>query len=383
MKWAIPEYAAAVFAFAMWVALAAMNISLAYVQGSLFWQIVGYVFFGVFDVCAVLFVPLVVKNYAADQHARTVVFAILWAACCLVEGLGAYSALRGYSIKATTPTIAAEENRKAAVADLEAEQANLTGIRTQMKTERKASLVDALQNREKASLERIAKLRPKTSVTSVDATQEWWVGYEAAVVFSLWVFCQMAVFGLTGTLHGGHHAQLSPVQIDITPRRETQTVLLNAEQDSERDRQRDTEVPIARQQAITNETGNETDGGPDSPSGGGQRADKTGKDTVSEQDKTQRDKPRLVAVPSLSGPAAQSKTANGTGNGEKRRETALTVLPKATRGDAEQDAFDRRVADLKKAGFSVRDIVSKLETTKSKVEASLKRSKKNTTASRA
>jgi hypothetical protein len=68
----------------------------------------------------------------------------------------------------SAPAIKATEAQKAASADLEAETANLAEIRKLMAGERREARLDALQRREKASLERIDRLRPQTFTPSVE-----------------------------------------------------------------------------------------------------------------------------------------------------------------------------------------------------------------------
>ena len=389
------DYLAAGFAAIMWAALVVMNIGFALHQSDPVWRAVGCVFFGAFDVGAIGFVPLMFKRHHDGLPSQAAAFAILWMVSCGVECFGAYSALKGYSDAAMAPSLHADEQRRSDQKELDEEKANLTEIRKQLKEERRVSLVEALRDREKASQKRIDELRPKTFVATVAPAHEWWTGFEAQVVFALWLLSQIAVYGVTGRPHGMPEAPVITVsprvrrdhEFTITGRRETQTVLLpderDSERDAERDRQQDRTGQATRQLPVPSETRDETDTDPDGPSGGGHPVEKTKKDTVSEQDKTGRDRLRLVVAGTCQGNETASETLNGTDSRRTARETPRQAPSGARQATPEQDSFDRRVSDLKRAGFSVREIVSKLETTKSKVEASLKRAKKDATKGRA
>jgi hypothetical protein len=391
MKFTLPEYTAAAFAAIMWAALTYLNISLALRQDDPIWQFVGCAFFGIFDICAVMFVPLALMRNAAGLPAQAAAFAILWSGCCAAECFGAYSALKLHSNSTMVPILLAEEQRKAAGADLTREETNLTDIRRLLADERRQTKLEDLHKSETASLKRIADLRPKTFAVAVVSTQDWWAGREAGVVFALWLSCQIAVFGLTGEVHGtlrGSAATVCPAPrtspgFTITQVRNAPAVLLGAGQDRQQDRQTGEAPKTAGQQAIEDKTEGETDNTPDGPSGGGQPIDKAKKDTVLDQDRAVRERPRLVAVHSETDSLYADKTNSRTLVVTKRPENAPAVLLGAGQDRAGQDAFDQRVSDMKRAGFSVRDIAAKLESTKAKVEAAIKRGKKETTRGRA
>ena len=166
----------------------------------------------IIDLCAIAFAVIVREENSAGRPFGAITAAAVWAVCCLVEVYGAHSALITYTGENTAPSRQAEELRQLATKDLEAERGNLANIRSKLDGERKKSVVDGLRKRETASLKRIDELTPKTlSTASAAQPHDMYTGREFLFVVVLWLASQLAVFALTGDIHGGAGGEVEEV----------------------------------------------------------------------------------------------------------------------------------------------------------------------------
>ena len=149
-------------------------------------------------------------HYQGDRDPLSAIAAcILWLVCSYGEVKGAETWFKANAFVISAPALKATEAQKAASAELETETGNLADIRKLMAGERREVKLDALQRREKASLERLEKLRPQTFASSVEPSRSQFEGNELALAFTLWLLSQAAWKMAIGRAHGS--AQKAPV----------------------------------------------------------------------------------------------------------------------------------------------------------------------------
>jgi hypothetical protein len=179
-------------------------------------------------------------HYQGDRDPLSAIAAcILWVVCSYGEIKGAETWFKVNTVTLEAPALKATEAQKAAAAELETETGNLADIRKQLASERREVKLDALQRREKASLERLEKLRPQTLTTGVETSHSQFEGNELALAFTLWLLSQAAWKMAIGRAHGGaakptvltvrptaHGEPVTtvPPTIDATPDMYSQTV---------------------------------------------------------------------------------------------------------------------------------------------------------------
>jgi len=335
------------FVVATWGALVALNVRCAFLMDArVEFQIVAAIWLAVIDLAVIGFLVRAFDEGRAKRPGRAMACVALWAACSAAECAGGNMALLDYTHAATAPAALSEEQRQAAAAELRGEEANLGEIRRQMKSERKASLIAALERREKASVARIEIVRPQTFVAAQSSHPRlWWDGWEPYVVCSFWLLSQMTVFSLTGRLHGA--PKMASGTASTAP-----TVPLS---------ELPVPLPVSRDK---NGTANGTDSGTESETDG-EKADQSdywlsGANPI---EKTAKD--------SVSVPLPVSCPQRDSERDSQRDRPHLIVVNK----DAPEAGFDSRVSDLQKAGFSLRQIAKRLNATKSAVEAADRRLK--------
>ena len=235
------------------------------------------------------------------------------------RGLAANQHLRPFG-----PALKASEAQKAASADLEAETANLAEIRQLMTGERREARLDALQRREKASLERIDRLRPQTFTPSVEPARSQYAGNELALALALWLLSQVAWKMAVGRMHGAQRTPRTPVRDEQPP------VVLTVR-------------PTVRQGV--------TDAVP-----------------------ANRATPPSANSKALEKPEQERVFANSEQSSEQPVRRTLSVVPK--------DAFAEQVLAYSRAGFSVRQIAKKMGCGATKVQNVLKPKTLTTTGNR-
>ena len=341
MQFPLWRYGAYAFAIAATLCLAAANVAWAW---SLDDGVYRYVMITV-SVAADIGAPcalMAMMHYHGDKDPTSALAAfVVWAFCGYAEVKGAEIWLKTNSFLLSAPALKATEAQKAASADLEAETANLAEIRKLMAGERREARLDALQRREKASLERIDRLRPQTFTPGVEPARSQYAGNELALALALWLLSQVAWKMAVGRLHGVARATVPPAKPASRP------------------------AGLVRF-ALAREPGGEPDEpllelvGPDQPRGQDQHLDVVLKDTVSEPASHVA---RSVARPRLALVRDEPASAPRHEPGEPA------------------DAFARKVLDYDKAGFSARQIAKQLGCGRTKVQNILKQKKPVTTES--
>jgi hypothetical protein len=160
--------------------------------------------------------------YHGEKDTLSVVAAcVIWAVCSFAEVKGAETWLKANAFILAAPATKASEAQKSASVELEAETANLSEIRKLLASERKEVKLDALQRREKASLERLEKLRPQTFTATVEPSRSQFEGNELALAFTLWLLSQTAWRMALGRAHGskmnGDQGTPNPVVLTVRP----------------------------------------------------------------------------------------------------------------------------------------------------------------------
>jgi hypothetical protein len=202
MNFPLWRYGAYAFAIAATLCLAAANVAWAWSLDDGVYRYVMIVVSVAADVgapCALM----AMMHYQAESDPTSALAAfVVWAFCGYAEIKGAEVWLRSNSFVISAPALKATEAQKAASVELEAEAVNLTEIRKLLASERREAKLDALQRREKASLERLEKLRPQTFVANVEPARSQYVGNELALAFALWLLSQVAWKMAIGRMHG-------------------------------------------------------------------------------------------------------------------------------------------------------------------------------------
>jgi hypothetical protein len=212
MQFPLWRYGAYAFAIAATLCLAAANVAWAW---SLDDGVYRYVMIAV-SVAADIGAPcalMAMMHHHGDKDPTSALAAfVVWAFCGYAEVKGAEIWLKANSFLLSAPAIKATEAQKAASADLGAETANLAEIRRLMAGERREARLDALQRREKASLERIDRLRPQTFTPGVEPARSQYAGNELALALALWLLSQVAWKMAVGRLHGAGHVVVRPAK---------------------------------------------------------------------------------------------------------------------------------------------------------------------------
>jgi hypothetical protein len=212
MHFPLWRYGAYAFAIAATLCLAAANVAWAW---SLNDGVYRYVMIAV-SVAADIGAPcalMAMMHYHGDKDLTSALAAfVVWAFCGYAEIKGAEIWLKANSFVLSAPALKATEAQKAASADLEAETANLAEIRKLMAGERREARLDALQRREKASLERIDRLRPQTFTPGVEPARSQYAGNELALALALWLLSQVAWKMAVGRLHGAGRVAVRPAK---------------------------------------------------------------------------------------------------------------------------------------------------------------------------
>jgi hypothetical protein len=228
MQFPLWRYGAYAIATAVTVALATANVAAAWALDDGAYRTVMIAVSLTADVGAPI--ALVAMMYYFHGHNPVAVLAslIVWAFCAYGEMNGAETWLKANSVTLSAPALKATEAQRAASAELETETGNLADIRKQLAGERREAKLDALQRREKASLERLEKLRPQTFTPSVEPPKLQFVGNERALAFALWLLSQAAwVMALGHAYTTKNHIVLGtsdPVVLTVRPTVHQETV---------------------------------------------------------------------------------------------------------------------------------------------------------------
>jgi hypothetical protein len=319
MKFPLWRYGAYAFAVAATLCLAAANVAWAW---SLPDGVYRYVMIAV-AVAADIGAPcalMAMMHYQGEGDPGSALAAfVVWAFCGYAEVHGAEVWLKSNSFVIASPAMKAGEAQQAAAAELERETANLIEIRGLLARERRRSRLEHLQRREKAALERIDQLRPKTFAATVEPARSQYVGNELALAFALWLLSQVAWRMAVGRLHGTGRAAVRPLgeraQPPARPLVEIASTSVNHPQ------------PV------------QPDDDPDGGGSGGQPIERRNQ------------------------PAGCDRFQPASASGSTKIRTPLKLVERRP----ELDEFQTMVRDLIKAGFSERQIVEKTGRTRHQV----------------
>jgi hypothetical protein len=211
------KYGAYAFAIAATLSLAAANVAWAWSLDDGVYRYVMITVSVAADVGAPCALMAMMHHHGDKDPASALAAFVVWAFCGYAEVKGAEVWLQTNTLVLSAPALKATEAQKAASADLEAETANLAQIRQLMTGERREARLDALQRREKASLERIDRLRPQTFTPSVEPARSQYAGNELALALALWLLSQVAWKMAVGRMHGAQRTPRTPVRDEQTP----------------------------------------------------------------------------------------------------------------------------------------------------------------------
>jgi hypothetical protein len=317
MQFPLWRYGAYAFAIAATLCLAAANVAWAWSLDDGVYRYVMIAVSAAADIGAPCALMAIMHHHGDKDPTSALAAFVVWAFCGYAEIKGAEIWLKTNSFILSAPALKATEAQKAASADLEAETANLAEIRKLMAGERREVRLDALQRREKASLERTEKLRPQTFTPSVEPARSQYAGNELALAFALWLLSQVAWKMAVGRMHGAQRAPRTPARDEQLP------VVLSVR-------------PTVRQGVI---------------------------DTVpDEQGNTPGANSKAIEKPEQERVCANSEQSGEQSEQPVRR--ALSVVPR--------DAFAEQVLAYSRAGFSVRQIAKKMGCGATKIQNVLK-----------
>jgi hypothetical protein len=338
-----------------------------------------------FSLTADVGAPMLIATFKSYHQMGKMVNAtgavVLWLVFCGIEIGGATEWLKINTAAIESPADVSERAIQEAQKDLEAERGSLKAIKDRMLSERKESKIAELRIDRDASQKRINELSAKAGAARVAKLQNWFFGKEVYLAVLLSVVGQYLVslaMGVENPKNQHARTALDPEILEaiemlrglsqhpLKVRHMPDAVLLEDKTEHvslEQDRTRQPTRQGARQQP-TKRLG-------DVSQDSSQTIEKTREDTVSIDGVPQQDGQCLAAPANEMPDTGQSETG-----------VVLLSRFERDRGAPEQDSFDRRVSDLRKAGFSIRQIVTKLGCTKGQVEAASRRLEKNTTKGR-
>ena len=325
--------------------------------------------------CVIAF--LAMHHYFAESDPASVCACLLiWLACGYAEIKGAETWFRSNTFYVSSPSAKAAEERNVAVLDTAREEENLSSIRKSLASERRESIRDDLHKREKESLSRIDKLRPKTFSTNVAPVATQYDGKELLLSFALWLLSQAAWRMAIGRKKTSAQEDSHPLSVAVrrTDDLSGQPRTRDADSRTQTAGQPDKlalSAPLSELSGQTDSVGQRPPDSPDKGADNSQCVEKTMADTVRTQQEPLSGRPCLSVV---SGQTDKSVRTAGHGQPDTDSRTRT-----AGQSGALSD-FERRVSDLRKAGFTVRQIVEKTGEKKHAVEGAMKAIKARTTS---
>jgi len=300
---------------------------------------------------------------------------VVWAMCGYAEVRGAETWFRSNTFMVSSPSAKAAEEKRVADLDAAREEMNLSEIRKQLSVERREVRLDDLHKREKESLSRIEKLRPRTFTTNIAPVATQYDGNELYLALALWLLSQAAWRMAIGRKREPAKGGGRPLSVVV---RRTEDLSGQARTNDADSRTRTAGQPDKRALSaqFSDLSGQPDSAGqrlldsPDNGADNSQHVEKTIADTV----RTQQD--------ALSGRPCLSLVSGQPDNSVRTARHGQPDTDSRTRTTGQTGAlseFERRVSDLRKAGFTVRQIVEKTGAKKHVVEGAMKAIKSRAT----
>lgn len=192
MSFPIWRYGAYAFAIAVTACLAVANVAWAWGLDDGVYRYVMIAVSVTADVGAPCALMAMMYHHGNSDPTSALAAFVVWAMCGYAEVRGAETWLRSNMFMVSSPSAKAAEEKRVADLDTTREETNLSEIRKQLSVERREVRLDDLHKREKESLSRIEKLRPRTFTTNIAPAATQYDGNELCLAIALWLLSQAA-----------------------------------------------------------------------------------------------------------------------------------------------------------------------------------------------